>query len=554
MDCDLHRVIQSKQMLTDKHFKCFVKQMLEGIKAMHEVGIFHRDLKPGNILVSKDCQLRITDFGLARYMHDSTRSGANKQNPMTEYVVTRWYRPPEILLAPNRPYSEAIDLWSIGCILAELIRRKPLFPGKTHANQVQLIFEVMGYRSGQDLGFPLSAEATLFLEKRCRYMGVPLKQAAPDATDEALMMMSALLQIDPQRRPSAAEALRFEYVIGAEVPITYGNTSLSKPPTGFFDFEQEHYSCEQLKELIKVEAESKTEGCVFYSPPAFDERMQYGGVNNCEEGMVTDSMQTGTDVYVSVNSRATSSEGRGSSRDGSAPSSQMHTQVRGGSTVASSFSSTFSSTTAFPTADSMDVDHAGGMAAANVGPQKRALASDRTGNSHASGSPRKQSHGEGTGSREVKTRRKLLGEDSRPPAPQPKSQAPPGHQPPGSVSTMISTLQGAYNSVRASRSAGTMVGSAPTAALHHQQASGMGGQSAVGMHAGFAGDNRRVSTAPGPGMPTKTENQQLQRMRNEAAAAALAAEPLQQGITGGFLFGSSSKSNSGKGLLPFIRR
>ena len=73
-----------------------------------------RDLKPGNILVAKDCQLRITDFGLARYMDDVTLQGQNRENPMTEYVVTRWYRCPELLLAPNRPYSEAVDMWSIG--------------------------------------------------------------------------------------------------------------------------------------------------------------------------------------------------------------------------------------------------------------------------------------------------------------------------------------------------------------------------------------------------------------------------------------------------------
>jgi serine/threonine protein kinase len=78
-------------------------------------------------------------------MDEPTRSGNNEISPMTEYVVTRWYRCPELLLSPNRPYSEAIDLWSIGCILAELLKRKPLFPGKNHANQVQLIFEVLGY-------------------------------------------------------------------------------------------------------------------------------------------------------------------------------------------------------------------------------------------------------------------------------------------------------------------------------------------------------------------------------------------------------------------------
>ena len=86
MNCDSHRVIQSKQSLTQKHFKCFFKQILEGIKAMHEVGVFHRDLKPGNILVSKDSQSRI-DFGLARFMDETTRRGNNKVNPLTDVNV-----------------------------------------------------------------------------------------------------------------------------------------------------------------------------------------------------------------------------------------------------------------------------------------------------------------------------------------------------------------------------------------------------------------------------------------------------------------------------------
>ena len=250
MDCDLHQIIQSKQPLTEMHYKCFTKQMLEGIKAMHEIGIFHRDLKPGNLLVSKDCRLRITDFGLARFVDEATLVGENRLNPLTEYVVTRWYRCPELLLAPNRPYNEAIDLWSIGCILAELLRRKPLFPGKSHANQVQLIFEVMGYSPKQNLGFELSAEATSFLEKRCRSRGEPLTNVIPDASLEALRLVDKLLSVNPQARPTAAQALSFEFLEDAETLCEYDKKYLSRPPKELFDFEQEKYSLDELKRLI----------------------------------------------------------------------------------------------------------------------------------------------------------------------------------------------------------------------------------------------------------------------------------------------------------------
>lgn len=253
MDCDLHRVIQSKQPLTEKHHKCFVKQILEAVRAMHSVGVFHRDLKPGNILVSKDCQIRITDFGLARYIHDSTRQGMNDLNPMTEYVVTRWYRCPELLLSPNRPYTEAIDLWSVGCILGELLKRKPLFPGKSHANQVQLIFEVMGYHEGLDMGFPLTEEAQTFLEKRCRFRKQPFAKLLPDASADAIRMLDSLLTLNPAQRPSAAQALQHGFLAGAETFYDYDAIALEPPPEHYFDFEHEQFSLEELRAMIHDE-------------------------------------------------------------------------------------------------------------------------------------------------------------------------------------------------------------------------------------------------------------------------------------------------------------
>jgi serine/threonine protein kinase len=253
MDCDLHRVIQSKQVLTPKHIRCFLKQILEGIRAMHEVGVFHRDLKPGNILVSKDCQVRITDFGLARFMDEATRQGTNKLNPMTEYVVTRWYRAPELLLSPGGTYDEAIDLWSIGCIFAELLRRRPLFPGKSHAHQVQLIFELLGY-DPENLGFTVTVEAARYLDKRSMSFSnnaTTLRQAVGAETpDDAIDLLEQLLTVNPNYRCSAQIALQGKFLRGADLLCDYSRNYIHRPSLEDFDFEQEKYSLEELKEMI----------------------------------------------------------------------------------------------------------------------------------------------------------------------------------------------------------------------------------------------------------------------------------------------------------------
>lgn len=270
MDCDMHRIIQSKQPLSEAHYKCFARQLLEGIHAMHRIGIFHRDLKPGNLLVSKDCQLRITDFGLARFMDEGTLTGNNRQNPMTEYVVTRWYRCPELLLSPNKPYSAAIDIWSIGCILAELIRRTPLFPGKSHANQLQLILEVRGYRSAKDLGFEVGAEALAFLDRRCRYPGKALSAVIPSASAEALQLLEALLRLNPAERPSAQEAIEFAYVSDAQVLCNYADFTLPSAEQlqeEFFSFEHKNVTLDHLRELILKEVASGAAPPVFSSNP-----------------------------------------------------------------------------------------------------------------------------------------------------------------------------------------------------------------------------------------------------------------------------------------------
>ena len=116
-----------------KILQYFLYQLLRGLKYVHSANVLHRDLKPSNLLLNANCDLKIGDFGLARTTSET--------DFMTEYVVTRWYRAPELLLNCSE-YTAAIDVWSVGCILGEIVTREPLFPGKDYVHQLRLITEV----------------------------------------------------------------------------------------------------------------------------------------------------------------------------------------------------------------------------------------------------------------------------------------------------------------------------------------------------------------------------------------------------------------------------
>lgn len=124
METDLHRVIYSKQELSDEHIQYFAYQILRGLLYIHTANVIHRDLKPSNILLNKDCDLKICDLGLARGYE-------NEEEFKTEYVITRWYRAPEVILNASE-YTKAVDIYAVGCIIAELLGRTPLFPGEDY--------------------------------------------------------------------------------------------------------------------------------------------------------------------------------------------------------------------------------------------------------------------------------------------------------------------------------------------------------------------------------------------------------------------------------------
>jgi len=207
MDTDLHYIIHSRQALADGHIRYFLYQLLRGLKAIHSAKAVHRDLKPSNLLVNANCDLRIADFGMARAVDESSPS----QLHLTEYVVTRWYRAPE-LLAQNTSYSAAVDIWSVGCILAECLGRTALLTGKDYLQQIRMIVELVGTPTAADCEPFQNPDAVRYITGLPRRAGTPLSSLYPSASAEARDLLGRLLVFDPRRRPTAADALAHPYL------------------------------------------------------------------------------------------------------------------------------------------------------------------------------------------------------------------------------------------------------------------------------------------------------------------------------------------------------
>ncbi|KAG7218314.1 hypothetical protein INR49_010010 [Caranx melampygus] len=172
MQSDLHKIIVSPQPLSSDHAKVFLYQILRGLKYLHSAGILHRDIKPGNLLVNSNCVLKICDFGLARVEE------SDESRHMTQEVVTQYYRAPEILMG-SRHYSNSIDIWSVGCIFAELLGRRILFQAQSPIQQPSL-----------PVLYTLSSQAT----------------------HEAVHLLCRMLVFDPSKRISAKDALAHPYL------------------------------------------------------------------------------------------------------------------------------------------------------------------------------------------------------------------------------------------------------------------------------------------------------------------------------------------------------
>eukprot|EP00994_Dinema_validum_P005808 NODE_401_length_1739_cov_385.283432_g295_i0.p1 GENE.NODE_401_length_1739_cov_385.283432_g295_i0~~NODE_401_length_1739_cov_385.283432_g295_i0.p1 ORF type:complete len:487 (-),score=131.14 NODE_401_length_1739_cov_385.283432_g295_i0:277-1683(-) len=199
-DTDLSNIIRS-QTLSEGHCKYIIYQILRGLKYIHSANILHRDLKPANILINFDCRIKICDFGLARGADPS-----KKQN-LTNYVVTRWYRAPELLL-DNTRYTSAIDIWASGCIFAEMLRGSAMFPGESSLDQMHRVADAVGVPPDDDLWWIQSAKAREYLKSRGgKENSAPNKdlksRLPPDTKPMALDFIKHMLAFNPYKRWSA---------------------------------------------------------------------------------------------------------------------------------------------------------------------------------------------------------------------------------------------------------------------------------------------------------------------------------------------------------------
>lgn len=208
MPTDLAHILRCKTELSNLHIQYFMYQLLRGIYFLHSAGVFHRDLKPNNILINNDCALRICDFGLARADFDDV-----SDVPIwTDYVATRWYRAPELIMTHFTRYSTAIDIWSIGCIFAEMLGRgKPLFPGKDGYNQLQLMTSILGSPSEDAISKVQSARVREHFRMLPHRKKRNFTEVFPDASPDACSLLEWLLEFDPARRPTALQALSHPY-------------------------------------------------------------------------------------------------------------------------------------------------------------------------------------------------------------------------------------------------------------------------------------------------------------------------------------------------------
>ncbi|XP_073159140.1 probable serine/threonine-protein kinase At1g09600 [Henckelia pumila] len=220
MEHDLAGLLASPRVkFTEPQIKCYMQQMFRGLEHCHSRGVLHRDIKGSNLLVDNNGTLKIGDFGLATFLDPG------QKQPLTSRVVTLWYRAPELLLGAT-DYGAGIDLWSAGCILAELFAGKPIMPGRTEVEQMHKIFKLCGSPTEEYWKKTKLPHASSF--KSQKLYKSRLADTFRDFPSSALALVEVLLSIDPRNRGTAASALRSEFF--TTKPLPSDPSSLPKYP------------------------------------------------------------------------------------------------------------------------------------------------------------------------------------------------------------------------------------------------------------------------------------------------------------------------------------
>ena len=210
LEKNLLEVLEAHPCGLDKEvIRRLIFQLCKSIAYCHSHHVIHRDIKPENLLVNRDFSLRLCDFGFAR-MHQASKT------ELTDYVATRWYRSPELLVGTTK-YDKSVDMWAIGCIMSELIDGEPLFPGESEIDQLYLIQQTLG---------DLTTEQLVLFESNVRFRGYSMPTIAQPETlrrrfghkvsKSALNFLTSLIQVDPEDRMEAALCLQHPYFAGLD--------------------------------------------------------------------------------------------------------------------------------------------------------------------------------------------------------------------------------------------------------------------------------------------------------------------------------------------------
>ncbi|KAG2383348.1 hypothetical protein C9374_004685 [Naegleria lovaniensis] len=204
MDCNLQELLKSGQKFSEQNIQYFLYQMLKALDVLHSCDIVHRDIKSSNILVNNDYEVKFCDFGLSRAMMNEKMS--------TDNVATRWYRSPELLLKYHKA-GKPIDVWSLGCVFAELLstpKQHVLFPGESHLNQIDKILDILGTPPPEDIYGCFKAQ--VYMSNQPFRKKKDFSKLFPEANPEALDLLEKMLSFSPDKRITVKEALKHPYL------------------------------------------------------------------------------------------------------------------------------------------------------------------------------------------------------------------------------------------------------------------------------------------------------------------------------------------------------